>query len=188
MYLTEAKFLSDDEFANLNSLLSKLRDGDVLTKTEHRDQLLIRLHIYLSTRSIETLGITPSAIGNNTLTVKGAKGSNDRTIPIPAALCRELKEYCHKNSLGPSERIFPITTRHFRRIWDQYRPNPMKGSKSTRHTGALKLLLHCGDIHAVQQYLGHKSLKSTYCYLQWAMNQKTLREKMAGMWGQKLIA
>ncbi len=182
--LTEAKFLNDEELKALFSLL-KLSKTNPKTKTEYRDSLLLRLALRLSGRSCEILKLRPKDLGKDTVTLWGAKRSNSRTLPLPIDLIRELKEYC--KDLAPEARIFPITTRHFRRIWDQYRPNASKGAHSMRHTGALKLYSNCRDLKAVQYMLGQKEIKNTMVYLDFIEGAQKLRSQMKGMWNKKAL-
>lgn len=182
MSLTEAKFLNDDELASLLALLEQVKT-QAKTKTEYRDYLLLRLTLRVSARSCEVLRLRPRDLGKDTVTLWGAKGSNSRTLPIPIELMRELKDYC--KHLAPDDRIFPITTRHFRRIWDKYRPNSSKGTHSMRHTGALKLYTNCRDLKAVQCMLGQKEIKNTMVYLDFVEGTQKLRSQMKGMWNRK---
>lgn len=184
MSLTEGKFLTDEEFKTLQDLLAKFKDPAKSSKTSYRDALLLSLAIKTSGRGVEVLKVTPSDLGQGTVTVPGAKGSNSRTIPLPTDFFRELKDYCE--GMNPKAPIFPISTRHFRRIWSQYRPNPKKGSHSMRHTGALKLFLNCQNLKAVQQYLGQKEIKNTMIYLDYSEGTHKLRSRMKGMWTKKL--
>ena len=182
--LTEAKFLNDEELKSLLALLEQSKTKPK-TKTEYRDSLLLRLALRLSGRSCEILRLRPKDLGKDTVTLWGAKGSNSRTLPIPIELARELKEY--SKSFSSENRIFPITTRHFRRIWDQYRPNASKGAHSLRHTGALKLYSNCRDLKAVQYMLGQKEIKNTMVYLDFVEGTQKLRSQMKGMWNRKAI-
>lgn len=184
MGLTDGKFLNDDELNSLNPLLEQCKTNPK-TKTEYRDSLLLRLTLRTSGRSCEILKLRPKDLGKDTVTLWGAKGSNSRTLPLPIDLIRELKEYC--KDLLPEERIFPISTRHFRRIWDQYRPNAAKGAHSLRHTGALKLFTNCRDLKAVQYMLGQKEIKNTMVYLDFVEGAQKLRSQMKGMWSKKAI-
>ncbi len=184
MGLTEGKFLNEDELALLLPLLERCKTNPK-TKTEYRDSLLLRLTLRTSPRSIEILRLRPKDLGKDTITLQGAKGSNNRTIPIPIDLMRELKEYC--KGVAVADRIFPISTRHFRRIWDQYRPNPSKGSHAIRHSGALKLYMNCRDLKAVQYMLGQKEIKNTMVYLDFVEGAQKLRSQMKGMWSKKAI-
>lgn len=182
--LTEAKFLNDEELKALFSLLEQTKTNPK-TKTEYRDSLLLRLALRLSGRSCEILKLRSKDLGKDTVTLWGAKGSNSRTLPLPADLIRDLKEYC--KDLTPEARIFPISTRHFRRIWDLYRPNASKGAHSLRHTGALKLYSNCRDLKAVQYMLGQKEIKNTMVYLDFVEGAQKLRSQMKGMWSKKAI-
>lgn len=180
--LTEAKFLTDDELTALLILLEQNK-GNTKTKTEYRDSLLLRLTLRSSARSCEILRLRSKDLGKGMITLWGAKGSNSRSIPLPVELMRELKEYV--KNLNPDDRIFPISTRHFRRIWDHYRPNPSKGTHSMRHTGALKLYVNCRDLKAVQYLLGQKEIKNTMVYLDFVEGTQKLRSQMKGMWSRK---
>lgn len=182
--LTEAKFLNDEELKTLFCLLERSKVNPK-TKTEYRDSLLLRLALRLSGRSCEILRLRPMDLGKDTVTLWGAKGSNSRTLPLPIDLIRELKEYC--KDLNPEARIFPISTRHFRRIWDHYRPNTSKGAHSMRHTGALKLYSNCRDLKAVQYMLGQKEIKNTMVYLDFVEGAQKLRSQMKGMWNKRAI-
>ncbi|MGE3680112.1 MAG: tyrosine-type recombinase/integrase [Bdellovibrionales bacterium] len=182
--LTEAKFLNDEELKTLFVLLERHKTNPK-TDTEYRDSLLLRLALRLSGRSCEILKLRPKDLGKDTVTLWGAKGSNSRTLPLPIDLVRELKEYC--KDLTTEARIFPISTRHFRRIWDQYRPNASKGAHSMRHTGALKLYSNCRDLKAVQYMLGQKEIKNTMVYLDFVEGAQKLRSQMKGMWNKKAI-
>lgn len=184
MALTAAKFLDEDELRALLVLLEQTK-SQPKTKTEYRDSLVLRLTLRTSGRSCEILRLRPIDLGKDTITLWGAKGSNSRTLPLPIDLIRELKEYC--KDLIPDARIFPISTRHFRRIWDQYRPNASKGAHSMRHTGALKLYSNCRDLKAVQYLLGQKEIKNTMVYLDFFEGAQKLRSQMKGMWSKKAI-
>lgn len=183
MGMTEAKFLNEDELRALLVLLEQAK-SQPKTKTEYRDSLLLRVTLRTSGRGIEVLRLRPMDLGKDTVTLWGAKGSNSRTLPLPLELIRELKEYC--KDLAPDARIFPISTRHFRRIWDWYRPNAAKGAHSMRHTGALKLYSNCRDLKAVQYMLGQKEIKSTMVYLDFVEGAQKLRSQMKGMWAKKV--
>lgn len=183
MALTENKFLNDQEYEAFTKTLEKFSDPTKTSKTNYRDYLLLTLASLTSGRGTEVLSVTPKDLGNISVTVPGAKGSNDRTIPLPASFFRELKEYC--KDMNPTKPIFPISTRHFRRIWSQYRPSSEKGSHALRHTGAIKLYLNCENIKAVQQYLGQKHIKNTMIYLEYFEGSRKLRGRMKGMWQQK---
>ncbi len=182
--INEAKFLTDEELTFLFKLLEHSK-GSPKTKTERRDSLLLRLTLKVSARSCEVLKLRPRDLGKDAVTLWGAKGSNNRTIPLSIDLMREIKEYI--KDMSPDDRIFPITTRHFRRIWDQYRPNPSKGSHSMRHTGALKLYINCRDLKTVQYMLGQKEIKNTMVYLDFVEGVSKLRSQMKGMWNKKAV-
>ena len=182
--LTEAKFLTEDELRPTQVLLNNQRNRASVTKTEYRDSILLRLILSTLARGVEILKLTPASLGSGAVTIKAAKGSNDRTVPLPKPFMRELKDYC--KDIPRDQRIFPITTRQLRRIWDKYRTNDQKGAHAIRHTGALKFYTKNRDIKALQYLLGHKRLKSTEIYLDYVENAQRIKSCMKGMWSQKL--
>lgn len=174
--LTQNDFLSDQE---LKTLMSSIRSS--LTS---RDGLLLGLILLTGSRGQEALNVTPSNLESATVTIKGLKGSNTRTLPLPKWYWQKLLEYVNKNNIQKDQRIFPITTRRLRAIWDFWRVNPNKGVHCLRHTFAVKLYLNCHDIHAVKTALGHVAISNTIKYLEYVENVKTLKQKTAGMWNR----
>ena len=186
LVLTEAKYHTDQEFKAYQATLNRYKNKDQSTKIEYRDSLLLRLAQHTSAREAEVLGVRPIDVGVNSVTVFGVKGSNDRTIPLPKSFCKELRLYANENNIADTSPIFPMTTRHFRRVYSLYRPNPKKGAHCMRHTGALKLAKKTKDPQLVQYYLGHKSITNTMVYINYLVKQSQLKHGMAGMWGQAL--
>lgn len=176
--ITEAKFLTDDERVRLLASLDK--------HSMDRDALLLQFVLMTGARSCEALEVKPTdfAWKDNTVTLRGAKGSDNRTLPLPAAFCRRMAEYVATVS---GDRVFPITTRRLRYIWDVYRPNPNKGIHCLRHTAGVLLYLNCRDINVVRAYLGHRSIANTMVYLNFVEGPRKLKSAMKGMWGQKVL-
>ena len=175
--ITESKFLTDSERERLLATLEK---------DPSRDSLLLQLVLYTGGRGCEVISLSREAFNFNgqvSVTLKGAKGSNDRTIPLPARLGRLLAEYMKTCGEG---KPFQITTRRLRQIWDFYRPNPTKGIHCLRHTSALLLYINCRDIMLVKAYLGHRNIQNTLVYLEFVMGARELRNKMHGMWSVKI--
>jgi integrase len=174
--ITQSKFLTDEE-----------RDRLVvsLEKEVSRDSLLLQLILYTGARGCEILALTALDFdlkGTPTVTIKAAKGSNNRTVPLPAKLGRALSQY-----IAGKDKPFAITTRQLRYIWDKWRPNPNKGIHALRHTAGVLLYLNCRDLFMVKALLGHKSISSSLVYLEYVLGAKELKTAMAGMWGKKAL-
>lgn len=173
--LTADKFLTDDERKQLVCSLEKHRG--------ERDSLLIRLALYTGGRSCEVLALRPCDFGKRCVTIRAAKGSNNRTIYFEdKRFFKELLQYIVTRGVGPHDRIFPISTRHFRRIWDYWRPNPNKGTHALRHTAATMLYINTKDIHLVKTFTGHKQINNTMMYLEYVEGQRSMQRSMRGMW------
>lgn len=177
---TEKKFLSDAELKDLMKLLNKHKG--------ERDSIMIRLALFSGARSCELLKIRRCDLGKNSVTIAfPAKGSNARTIPIPAEFYRELLEHVAMKK-ADEERLFSICTRQFRRIWDAYRPARKPKGHSLRHTLGIKLYNNKKNIHAVKTFLGHQNIKNTLIYLDYVEAVCTLREETKGMWTKPLAS
>ena len=174
--LTEKKFLSQKELDRLT---------EILDKHPGRDATLIKLALFTGARSCEVLAVRKIDLGQNSVTIFGAKKSNDRTVPLPASFFREISELC--KGTPDNDKIFPITTRQFRRIWNQYRPNHQLGIHSLRHTVGVRMYMTSSNLHAVKTMLGHKNLSSTMIYLNYVEGVKQLKNSMRGMWSRKLM-
>ena len=173
---TESKFLNDDELNILLSLLKK-HDGE-------RDALLLGLLLNTGARGIEILRVQKKDLGKDYVLIHGAKRSKDRSIPLPPHFMLALRK--HTSSLSDTDRLFPMSTRHLRRIWDLYRPSSKLGLHSLRHTFGVKLYNASRDIHAVHNALGHVSIKSSDFYLQFVEGQKKMKKYLNGMWKKRL--
>jgi integrase len=173
--LTEKKFLTDDERKSLMELLNRHKG--------ERDSIMIRLALLTGARGAsEILPIKPKDFGNNSVTIKASKNSQDRTIPLDVAFFREIKTYITQQRIGMEDKVFPISDRQWRRIWDYWRPNPTKSSHCLRHTAGTLLYINCKDLMTVKAFLGHKQINNTMIYLQYVEGSRSLRNKMKGMW------
>ena len=176
--ITANKYLTDVE-----------RDKLLVTLSRHpcRDSLLLQLILYTGARGCEVLALRPEDFAFEGMlckvNIKGAKGSNDRTVPLPRKFSIELREYLVSHS---GSKPFDITSRQLRYIWDQYRPTSTKGIHCLRHTAAILLYLNCRDILIVRSFLGHKSVTNTQVYLDFVLGVRELKKQMRGMWGQRI--
>jgi integrase len=171
--LTPDKFLSGQE---VDELLQRLEQHKY-----ERDSVLLRTLIFSGARGCEVLELMPKSLIKNDLVIKGRKGSNNRVVPLAPAFARELREYCERNSIRAEDRIWPISTRTLRWVWDKWR-RVRKGAHSARHTVGVRLYRNCHDIKAVQSQLGHKNISNTMIYLDYVDGAESLRKKSYGMW------
>lgn len=174
--LTDSKFLTDDELAHLLALCNR-HQGE-------RDSILIRLCLFSGARGAEVIQVRKRDIGKGCVTVTGAKGSNNRTVPLPPAFFVELEAY--SASLKPDDRLFPIAARTWRHIFGQWRPNPKKGGHALRHTFGVRLYSQSRDIHLLKTALGHVSIRNSEIYLSFVEGREKLAKATAGMWEAKV--
>lgn len=179
MIITQHKFLSDIE-------LKRLLDQCHKHKGE-RDSIFLRMCLYTGARQSEVLAIRACDFQPYAVTIYGKKKSNDRTIPLDPNFYAEVMLYIQAQGFDKiTDRIFPISTRMARYIWDAYRTNPRKGLHSTRHTTGVKLYNNCKDIKAVKTMLGHKNINNTQIYVDYVEGQEKLRTATVGMWDKPL--
>jgi len=180
--ITESKYLTDEEADHLIALCKQNK--------QDRDSILIRLLLYTGARGCEVLSLTAKDFSNQgTVTIRGAKGSNARTVPLTSddyLFPTEIRAYITTYNIRPNQRLFPITTRRLRQIWDFWRPNKHKGSHSIRHTTGIKFYLACEDIHKVKSLLGHRQINNTQVYLDFCHGTRTLGKAMKGMWKKRI--
>lgn len=175
--ITRKKFLSEDELEELIRRCEKYN--------HERDSILIRLSLFSGARSCEILALKRGDLHEKetAITIHGAKGSNDRTVPLPAAFFKVLKEYA--DAFSEDERLFPFSTRHYRRIWDTWRSSRKPKLHGLRHTFGIKFYDNSRNIHATKTFLGHKNIKNTMVYLDFIEGAEQLRAGADGMWQKK---
>lgn len=184
--ITQEKFLSDDERAALTATLS-VHKGE-------RDALMLRVLMETGARGCEIVGTSTVEgvtlgslkVEKRAVFIRGAKNSRNRTVPVSAELYADLIEYATAQGLTDDSRLFPMTTRRLRQIWDIYRPNQKKGLHSTRHTFGTLLYINCENIRKVQGLLGHKNLNNTNIYVDYVEQARGARAATRGMWKQKI--
>lgn len=179
--LTEAKYFNKEEFSSYCALLNRYKNKSKVTWVEYRNYLMLSLHKALSARGLEVLKVRPKDLGAEKVNVRGVKGSKDRSIWIEPFLMKALKQFVIDNDIGPNDRIFPITTRHFRRVFGDYTPNPNKSSKAIRHTGAVNFYEACKDLLSLQYYLGHVDIRNTIIYAEHVASDEALRANLDAM-------
>lgn len=166
--LNKNKYLLPDELVHLEKVLAQFQDDDP------RNCLIIQLSLKTGGRAQEILNIRKDDLNqyDETVFIRGLKGSNDREIPLPSQFFKKLMSYAKTVS---DERLFPITYNRFRQIWDQYRPVKKK-LHSLRHTFAIQLYKKRKDIRLVQVALGHRNVMNTMIYADYVYSQTELRK------------
>lgn len=166
--LNKNKYLLPEELAHLERLLNEHMAEDA------RNCLALLIALKTGARAQEVLNIKKGDLNlyDESILIHGLKGSNDREIPIQAALFKKLVTYS-KSVEG--ELLFPITYNRLRQIWDLYRP-VRKKLHSLRHTFAIQLYKKRKDIRLVQVALGHRNVMNTMIYADYVYSQSELRK------------
>lgn len=165
--LNKNKYLLDPELEKLNSLLDSYMDSDT------RNCLLLKLALKTGARAQELLNLKKVDINiyEESVLIKGIKGSNDREIPLKPDVFRLLKKY---SDAQDSQILFPISYSRLRQIWEVYRPVPKK-FHCLRHTFAIQIYKKTRDIRLVQVALGHRNVMNTMIYADYVYSQQELK-------------
>ena len=165
--LNKNKYLLEPEAQKLEELLNHYIDK------EPRNCLLIILALRTGARATELLNLKKADFNRSdeTVYIRGIKGSKDREIPLPPKLFKRLMDYCETE---PSERLFPISYSRLRQVWEFYRPT-LKKFHALRHTFAIRLYKKTKDVRLVQVALGHCNITNTMIYADYVYSQQELR-------------
>lgn len=166
--INKNKFLLDPEYQHLELLLQRY------ILKERRNCLLIYIAMYTGARATEILNVIKDDLNvyDQSLFIRGIKGSNDREIPLPEWLFEMLENY--SKSLE-TDRIFDISYHRLRQIWEQYRPVKKK-FHCLRHTFAIRLYKKVKDIRLLQIALGHRNITNTMIYADFVYSQDEMRK------------
>lgn len=167
--LNRNKFLSKAEYNALELTLTSSLEK------HPRDVLMLLTLMNTGARPTELLNLRKMDLSpeNNSVFIRGLKGSRDREIPLPPFLFQKLDLLAAM--APPEQHIFLIALRTLQGIWHQYRP-AKKGIRSLRHTFAIRLYQRTKDVRLVQMALGHKYLNTTQIYVDYVYNQEELRK------------
>ncbi|MBX3019390.1 MAG: tyrosine-type recombinase/integrase [Bdellovibrionaceae bacterium] len=165
--LNKNKYLLDDELARLRQIFRSFQDSDP------RNVLLLELALQTGARATELLNCQRSdlILNDETLFIRGIKGSNDREIPLPSKLFQRLHRY---NQGLEGTKLFDISYERLYQIWQLYRPVPKK-FHSLRHTFAIELYKRTRDIRLLQVALGHRNIANTMIYADYLYSKEELR-------------
>ncbi len=167
--LNKNKYLIEPEVDRLERIL----DADA--KLEVRDVLLLQLALKTGARATEILGLRQVDLNSydQTVFIRGIKGSSDRELPIRKDIFERLLTYA--SVLPRDQDLFPIGYHRLRQIWDWYRPVPKK-FHSLRHTFAIRLYRKTKDLRLVQVALGHRNITNTMIYADYVYSQSELKK------------
>lgn len=142
---------------------------------EPRNCLALLLALKTGARAQELLNIRKSDLNNydQTVFIKGLKGSDDRELPIAPEVYEELEAYVR--GMKDSDHIFPVSYHRLRQIWCEYRPVGKK-FHCLRHTFAIRLYKKTKDIRLLQVALGHRNVVNTMIYADYVYSQTELRK------------
>lgn len=144
-----------------------------------RDSLLLRLLLETGARATEILNVRVSDLSevDQTVFIKGIKGSNDREIPLSSDLFTLVKGLVDSGSGLPNSgtKLFPISYKRLFQIWNEYKPGPKK-LHSLRHTFAINLYKRSRDLRLVQVALGHRNIANTMVYADYIYSKQELRK------------
>lgn len=165
--LNKNKYLLEPEVERLEHVLDSFIDQD------ERNCLLLSLALRTGARVQELLNLTKTDLNSHdqTVFIRGIKGSNDREIPISAKFFDRLNRFSCQQ---PTEKIFDISYNRLRQIWEMYRPTHKK-LHSLRHTFAIRLYKKTKDLRLVQVALGHRNITNTMIYADYIYSQQELR-------------
>lgn len=164
--LNKNKYLLDHEFERIMHIAKSFLEKD------KRNCVLIYLALFTGARAQEILNLKVEDFDpyDETVFIKGLKGSNDREIPLPTWLFKECMKLSPEKGL-----LFPITYNRLLQIWHLYRPINKK-FHSLRHTFAIRLYKKTKDIRLVQVALGHRNITNTMVYADYVYTQQEMRK------------
>ena len=167
--LNKSKYLLETEQQELNRVLK------LFEQREPRDVSLLFLALNTGARATELLNITWEDLDEHdqTVFIKGIKGSNDREIPIKKQPFDLL--YSIKLEHAPTDKVFNISYPRLVQIWQNYRPC-FKKFHSLRHSFALNLYKKTKDLRLVQVALGHKNIQNTMIYAEYVYSTEELKK------------
>lgn len=165
--LNKNKYLLEPEVERLIYILESFKDKD------SRNCTLLWTLLHTGGRAQEVLNLRKEDLNTyeQSIFIKGLKGSNDRELPLPAWLFQRLEREMAQAS---GDLIFPISYNRLRQIWDLYRPVHKK-LHALRHTFAIRLFKKTKDLRLIQVALGHRNITNTMIYADYIYSQEELR-------------
>lgn len=165
--LTKEKYLTDPEYLRLHKRLDSLRE------VEPRNSALLFTSLYTGARAQEVLNIRGKDLDpeKQSVYIRGLKGSDDRDMPIPSWLFKQLTSL--PATKRPSHPLFEITYPRFDQIWRSLRTTDKK-LHALRHTFAMRLYKRTRDLFLVKTALGHRAIGSTLIYMSFSYSAEEM--------------
>lgn len=165
--LNKNKYLLPHEVERLRQIITSFRDKDF------RNSLILEIALHTGARAQELLNITKADLNafDETVFIRGIKGSNDREIPLPSPLYHRLHRFAEAQM---TDQVFAITYDRLYQIWLLYRPVPKK-FHALRHTFAIELYKRTKDLRLLQVALGHRNITNTMIYADYLYSKEELR-------------
>lgn len=166
--LNKTKFLLPPELDHLKQVISRFAEQDP------RNCHIIELALRTGARAQELLNLKKADFNayDQSVLIRGIKGSNDREIPLHTAYFQRLERFLNGVS---GQTPFDISYHRLIQIWDVYRPCPKK-FHSLRHTFAIELFRKTKDLRLVQVALGHRNIMNTMIYADYIYSKDELRK------------
>ncbi len=166
--LNKNKYLLEPELDRLQHILHSFQHKDP------RNCTLLWTLLHTGARAQEVLNLRPEDLNtyDESVFIRGLKGSNDRELPLPTWLFPKLVAEVARAEEGL---LFPITYNRLRQIWELYRPVHKK-LHALRHTFAIRLYKKTKDLRLVQVALGHRNITNTMIYADYVYSQDELRK------------
>lgn len=166
--MNKNKYLLEPEVQSLEYLLKRHWENDL------RNCLLITLGLKTGARAQELLNLQRIDINSydQTVFIRGIKGSNDREIPIRNEVFSKLQSWMLINK---GNKLFDFSYHRLYQIWDLYRPCEKK-FHSLRHTFAIELYKKTKDLRLVQVALGHRNINNTMVYADYIYSKEELKK------------
>ncbi|MGE3683188.1 MAG: tyrosine-type recombinase/integrase [Bdellovibrionales bacterium] len=166
--LNKNKYLLDPEAERLHHILESFKLKDA------RNCTLLWVLLHTGARAQETLNLRIEDLNSydESVFIRGIKGSNDRELPLPSWLFKRLMD---ETSRAVDQQLFPISYNRLFQIWELYRPVHKK-LHALRHTFAIRLYKKTKDLRLVQVALGHRNITNTMIYADYVYSQEELRK------------
>lgn len=174
--INRTKYLNEEEQTDLVNTLKRFATTG--SEVERRDATLLLLLLHTGGRANEVLGLTTSDLisEDESIFLRGSKGSNDRELPVPRWLFNLVRDEARKQT---GAKVFPISYRRLVQIWEMYRP-VVKKLHSLRHTYAINIFKKTRDLRLVQVALGHRNINNTMVYSEYIYQKDELRKALVG--------
>ena len=139
----------------------------VAKAASQRDYLAIKLGYEHGLRISEVCGLTPDHVRDGFMVIQRLKGSLRTAQPLRPDTRKELDEYV--KGMGAKQEIFGIKRSMLSKLFAKYAklvsiPVHLAHFHILKHTLAMYVIQKAG-IEDTRQYLGHRSIASTGCYL-----------------------